>query len=310
MTHSTQPSLRDDAAIDRAAKAYAFEHNVSYSEALGRVASGIVDFERPASTVDLGDGSDADLDRKARAYAAERGVNYAEAIGAVCAARAGGSHAVPAFAERAGSSADAELDRRAHAYARERGVSYSEALGAVAAGGANFAEATFGGPVAAMESSLIEIFAAGTHRTDQGETYTYTRSDLEAIAAGYDPAKREAPLVVGHPETDAPARGWVKSVHVTSGGKLAVRVHRVARDFAEAVAQGRFRKRSASFYAPGDFRNPTPGAWYLRHVGWLGAMQPSVSGLADLQFGEGVGHTGLGGQAGGGRAVVAFTFGE
>jgi len=62
-------------------------------------------------------------------------------------------------------------------------------------------------------------------------------------------------------------------------------------EFAEMVNAGRFKKRSASFLMPDTKGNPTPGKFYLRHVGFLGAQGPAVKGLKDFQFadeGEGV----------------------
>jgi hypothetical protein len=52
------------------------------------------------------------------------------------------------------------------------------------------------------------------------------------------------------------------------------------------VKAERFKKRSASFYAPDDPSNPKPGVWYLRHVAFLGAQPPAVKGLKDIEFSE------------------------
>jgi hypothetical protein len=43
---------------------------------------------------------------------------------------------------------------------------------------------------------------------------------------------------------------------------------------------------SASFFSPGQEGNPEPSAYYLKHVGFLGAMAPAVKGLAPLNFSE------------------------
>ena len=40
---------------------------------------------------------------------------------------------------------------------------------------------------------------------------------LAATAGAYDPTLHEAPLVVGHPELDAPAYGWVRSLRFAAG---------------------------------------------------------------------------------------------
>ena len=49
---------------------------------------------------------------------------------------------------------------------------------------------------------------------------------------------------------------------------------------------GRYKHVSAAFYAPDSPRNPKPGVYYLRHVGALGAVPPSIKGLGPLTFAE------------------------
>lgn len=106
------------------------------------------------------------------------------------------------------------------------------------------------------------------------------------MAASYDPAKREAPLTVGHPLHNLPAYGWVKQLTRTASGALAMTTRQVEPQFAEMVQAGRFKKRSASFYPPQSPNNPTPGRWYLRHVAFLGAQPPAVAGLKDINFSQ------------------------
>ena len=130
----------------------------------------------------------------------------------------------------------------------------------------------------------IEIFRAGTHRDDAGNTHTFSRAQLDEMAASYNAALREAPLTVGHPKDNLPAYGWVRRVFVNEAGNLAVDPHQVDAQFAEMVKNGRFKKRSASFYPPNAPHNPTPGRWYLRHVAFLGAQPPAVAGLKDIGF--------------------------
>lgn len=131
----------------------------------------------------------------------------------------------------------------------------------------------------------IAIFRAGTHRDQKGRSLTFSESDVAAMAAGYDPALHQAPHVLGHPTTDAPAWGWTSSLEA-EGGVLYERREQVDPAFAEAVEAGRYKFRSASFYEPNDPANPTPGSWYLKHVGWLGAQPPAVKGLG-AAFAEG-----------------------
>jgi hypothetical protein len=131
----------------------------------------------------------------------------------------------------------------------------------------------------------IEIFRAGRHTDDAGVVHEFSEADIAGIAASYQPALREAPLCVGHPAANLPAYGWVASL-AANGGHLEMNARDVEPQFAEMVRARRFPKRSASFYSPAHPNNPTPGRWYLRHVGFLGAQPPAVAGLRDIQFSE------------------------
>jgi len=122
---------------------------------------------------------------------------------------------------------------------------------------------------------LIEIFKAGAHTDSSGDTREWTAKDLEEIASLYDPAKHEAPIVIGHPEHDSPAYGWVESLKV-EGGKLLAKVKDVADEFKDWVGRGLYKKISIALYP--DLS--------LRHVGFLGAMPPAVKGLKQAMFSE------------------------
>ncbi|MEG1202044.1 MAG: hypothetical protein RSD82_07770, partial [Comamonas sp.] len=115
--------------------------------------------------------------------------------------------------------------------------------------------------------------------------HEFSEAALQEMASGYNPLLREAPLTVGHPASNLPAYGWVKSVQ-TANGVLSINTHQVEHQFSEMVQTGRFKKRSASFYPPQSPNNPTPGKWYLRHVAFLGAQPPAVAGLKDIEFSE------------------------
>jgi hypothetical protein len=134
--------------------------------------------------------------------------------------------------------------------------------------------------------TAIEIFRSGKHEATSGETITFSAADLASIASGYDPAAHEAPVVVGHPKMDAPAYGWIEGLRV-EGNALLAEPKQVDPQFAELLKAGRFKKVSAAFYRPDDPGNPKPGAYYLRHVGFLGAMPPAIKGLKQAEFGEG-----------------------
>lgn len=134
----------------------------------------------------------------------------------------------------------------------------------------------------------LAIFRAGTHVSVDGRTIEFSDADIAEIAASYNPALAEAPMVVGHPKLDAPAYGWAKSLRV-DGGMLYAEPHQVEEQFATLVNTGRFKNRSASIYLRDTPGNPTPGKLYLRHIGFLGAAAPAVKGLPTAQFAAGDG---------------------
>jgi hypothetical protein len=133
--------------------------------------------------------------------------------------------------------------------------------------------------------SKLQIFKPGKHTAMSGQALSFSESDLQATVAAYDPAKHEAPLVVGHPVHDSPAYGWVSTLSFNDGGIDATPAQ-VNADFAELVAQGSYKKISASFYAPTSPSNPVPGVYYLRHVGFLGGAAPAVKGMRAPAFAD------------------------
>lgn len=137
--------------------------------------------------------------------------------------------------------------------------------------------------MAAMDA--LHIFKAGRQTAMNGAEIEFSEADLAATVAAYDPALHEAPIVVGHPRTDAPAYGWVRALSST-GADLQADPHQVDAAFAELVRAGRFKKISAAFYPPDSPSNPVPGVYYLRHVGFLGAQPPAVKGLRQAEFAD------------------------
>jgi hypothetical protein len=131
----------------------------------------------------------------------------------------------------------------------------------------------------------LQIFKPGRHTAMSGQALAFSESDLQATVAAYDPAKHEAPLVVGHPAHDMPAYGWVQALQFNEGGIDATPAQ-VNTDFADMVAAGAFKKISASFYSPNSPANPVPGVYYLRHVGFLGAQAPAVKGMRSPSFAD------------------------
>jgi len=119
----------------------------------------------------------------------------------------------------------------------------------------------------------FEILKTGKFINSNGAEVNFSQEDLTKIAASYNPSLSEAPMVIGHPQTNDPAYGWIDSLKV-EGDKLIASASKIVPEFLTAIKDGLFKKRSISLTPDG----------YLRHVGFLGAVLPAVKGLADLQF--------------------------
>lgn len=139
------------------------------------------------------------------------------------------------------------------------------------------------GSMNTQNTPSFPIFKAGRHVSADGRIVDVSVDDLMEIAQSYDPTFSSAPLVVGHPELDDPAYGWVKSLSVV-GDELVAVSENVEAQFAEMVNQRRFPNRSASIYLENTMGNPLPGKKYLKHVGFLGAAAPAIKGLAPVKF--------------------------
>lgn len=119
----------------------------------------------------------------------------------------------------------------------------------------------------------LEIFRAG----DYGPKGKYSTEDLEKMVANFNAAD-QAPIVVGHPETDAPAWGWLSEVK-RQGEVLLGRIGELHKDFAAALAENKFRNRSVRIAQ-------TASGPKLLHLGFLGAVLPQVEGLKTAAFGD------------------------
>lgn len=135
------------------------------------------------------------------------------------------------------------------------------------------------------QTARIEVFRPGTFTPMKGEPISYSAADLKAVADAYNPETAPAPIVVGHPTADAPAFGWVESFDYDADAeRLFANVHQIEPSFAEMVQAGRFKKVSMQYFRPEQSNNPAPGTWYPKHVGFLGAAAPAVSGLKNVAF--------------------------
>lgn len=123
------------------------------------------------------------------------------------------------------------------------------------------------------------VFKTGTHTSSNGITQEYSAADIDKACRLYNEQSaesfHEAPIVIGHPQTNAPAFGWIKSFYRKGDVMYAV-PKEVNKDFEEAVKNGMYKKRSISFYPSG----------MPRHIGFLGAVPPAVKGLPGVEFSE------------------------
>jgi hypothetical protein len=128
-----------------------------------------------------------------------------------------------------------------------------------------------------MNGKWFEVFRAGAQTDSAGNTKVWTEQDLDTIVAKYNGQKdHEAPIVVGHPESNSPSFGWTEELK-REGKILLAKAKEVLPAFEELLRQGTYKKRSISLYPD----------MTLRHIGFLGGMPPAVKGLADIAFKEG-----------------------
>ncbi len=120
----------------------------------------------------------------------------------------------------------------------------------------------------------LAIARTGSFTDSQGRPQSFSEADLDAIAASYDPAKLEAPLVFGHPAVSDPAFGWVKSIR-REGGKLFAQIAQIPDAVRKLVQDGHYKYVSMSLM---------PDRKTLRHVGLLGAAVPAIDGLGPVSL--------------------------
>jgi hypothetical protein len=128
--------------------------------------------------------------------------------------------------------------------------------------------------MADFNSNWVEIFRAG----DYGDKGKWTESEIDKVVANFAAGVWKPPAVVGHPETNSPAMGWVKELQ-RQGKTLVAKFDQVQPELEALVTNGRYPNRSAAFYTDPQGKGPV-----LRHVGFLGGTPPEVKGLAPIKF--------------------------
>lgn len=129
----------------------------------------------------------------------------------------------------------------------------------------------------------IEMFRAGPQISSAGQKMMFTEKDLDQVVGTYVPDQHEAPLIIGHDQTDStPALGWVKNLW--RKGKALWGNVELTPKAEKLIKDGVFKKVSSSFYLPDAETNPHPGKLALRHLGLVSI--PAVKGLTAFSEGE------------------------
>lgn len=126
-----------------------------------------------------------------------------------------------------------------------------------------------------MKEKWFAFFKSGKQTDSQERTKEFKKEDLDKIVETYNNGKNDAPIVIGHPKSNAPAWGWIESLK-RSGEYLLAKPKDLAPEFKEWVGKKMFKKVSMSIGSDGA----------LRHIGFLGAAAPAVKGLPDVSFTE------------------------
>lgn len=121
---------------------------------------------------------------------------------------------------------------------------------------------------------MIKILQAREATSAAGDKVEITQQDLHDIADNYN-SEEPAPFVLGHPKTDAPAKGWVESL-VVKGNTLFAKGKDYAQDLIDKVSKREYTKISSSLHTKDSTANPNPGKLSLKHVGFLGAAAPAM----------------------------------
>lgn len=132
----------------------------------------------------------------------------------------------------------------------------------------------------ADEAGIVEIEA---FRAGGKAARGISQAQLDEAIAVYNGETDPAPLVFGHPKSDAPAHGIIASLR-REGNKLITGLKNISEDAIKGVKEGRFLNRSIAFWHPDHSANPTPGKWNIRHLGLLGAASPGIPGMSKLTF--------------------------
>ncbi|MBL1321521.1 MAG: hypothetical protein COA63_010750 [Methylophaga sp.] len=122
-------------------------------------------------------------------------------------------------------------------------------------------------------------FQGGSQVDSKGNKKAWTEADLDQIVTNTQKRIDKniysgAPMVIGHPKADAPAYGWIGDIKRV-GKTVAVKGSNLQDAFATGVKEGLWPNRSVSI-------GKDSSGYYLRHLGFLGAVPPAIEGMDSI----------------------------
>lgn len=123
---------------------------------------------------------------------------------------------------------------------------------------------------------FFPAFVGGEQVDSSGAKKNWTNEELDQIVTNTKKLIDKnifsgAPMVIGHPKTDAPAYGWVQDIK-RDGNVLSVKGDKLHDEFAKGVESGLWPNRSVRIGKGDD-------GFYLKHIGFLGAVPPAIEGM-------------------------------
>lgn len=121
----------------------------------------------------------------------------------------------------------------------------------------------------------FELAKVGKYTDRFGQLVDLTKEKLRACASSYKPDMYQAPITVGHPESQKePAWGRVAALKFDEATEtLLFKPARLVAEFAEMVNKGMYTHVSAAFNSDN---------YSLNHVAFLGAKPPAIKGMKEV----------------------------
>jgi hypothetical protein len=121
----------------------------------------------------------------------------------------------------------------------------------------------------------IKIFRVGRWKNRD-----WTIDDIDKIVKNFSKKEVNVPVVINHGDehgnsSKAAAYGWVEKVK-RDGDFLVAKFRDLVPEFVEAIKKKMLPERSIRLVRQPD------GSWDMRHVAWLGAAPPAVTGLGNI----------------------------